>query len=84
MSKKDKKNVKFVEKDIKLSWDFDRYARNHQSIFKGKPKNPYIIITDPNDREYNQEKIKLSHEINSKNCFIAEKSGRKWELSPAI
>lgn len=80
---KEKKEEKFIKKDIKLSGDFSHYVSRHQDIFKGKPKNPYIIITDSSDREYNQEKIKLSREINSKNCFIADKSGSKWELSPS-
>jgi hypothetical protein len=78
-----KKEIKFIEKEIKLSAEFDDYIINHPHVFGNIniPRNPCIIITDPSDKDFNNSKIKLSKEV--KNCFIAEKANGKWILSPA-
>ena len=81
MSNKEKIERKFIEKDIKLSDDFSNYINSHQDVFKNVPKNPCIIITDQNDKDFNASKVRLSKDI--KNCFIAEKTAGKWALSPA-
>ncbi|KKT41904.1 MAG: hypothetical protein UW30_C0003G0004 [Candidatus Giovannonibacteria bacterium GW2011_GWA2_44_13b] len=84
MKNSEKITQRFIKKDIKLSIDFSEYINTHQDIFKDIPKNPCIIITDVNDKDFNEEKLKLSKEIkNKKSCFIAEKAGGKWALSPA-
>jgi len=84
MTNSEKATQRFIMKEIKLSTDFSEYVNKHQDIFNDIPKNPCIIITDANDKDFNEEKLKLSKEIkNKKSCFIAEKADGKWALSPA-
>ena len=73
------KNNTYLRKNIQLSDEFERYIRNHQEVFKGKPKNPCFIVIDASDKKFTERK--LSFIKGSRKCFIAEKKRANWEIS---
>ncbi len=72
----------FVKKDIALSYDFSEYFVRHEEIFEGLPQNPCIIGIDPNDKKFTKEKIAIGKKsTKGRKCYIAQKSGKEWELN---
>lgn len=72
-----------IQKDIALSFDFSKYVARNDNVFEGLPRNPCIIVIDPKDKKINKEKIALGKKVsNGKGCYIAKKTGKKWELGP--
>lgn len=83
-NKKNKKQNEqfFIDKDISLSTDFNRYLAMHEDILKNAPQNPCIVTTDSEDVDYSKRSITIGKKVGNGDCFVAEKKKKTWTLVP--
>ncbi len=70
----------FVQKNIKLSMEFDRYLLDHPELEDMIPNDAYIIITINGDQQFNDSSISMLRNIKSKNIVEARKNKKTWSL----
>ena len=77
-------NSQLVEKNLKLSADFNSYVVQHPSIMRRMPESACIIFESGTDAQLTRENRKLAQEMNSKGkkCYIAKKKKGYWSLRP--
>ncbi len=75
---------KFVEKNIKLSLEFDKYISRNPSAFRKIPSGACIVITVKGDATFNKNSKFIAEKTGKgKQKYIeAKKEGRRWELQP--
>lgn len=73
---------KFVEKNIKLSLEFDRYISRHPSAYKKIPRGACIVFSVKGDEEFNKNSRILVEKTKQQNqrCIEIRKEGAKWML----
>lgn len=79
MSKKD------IQKNFKLSEDFNSYVVRNPKVVKNIPENACIIMTPKNDSKLSEKNLKLAEKIMKKEhkpCFRAMKENQKWKIKP--
>ena len=75
---------KFVEKNIKLSLEFDKYLAKNPKAYNKIPKGACIIITQKGDKIFNKASIAIvrSAKEEKQKCIEARKEGAHWILQP--
>ena len=75
---------KLVEKNIKLSLEFDRYLSKHPGEFDKIPNKACIIITVKGDKKFNLNSKALAQiaKRDKQKCIEARKEGNTWVLEP--
>lgn len=79
MSKKD------IQKNFKLSEDFNNYVVKNPKIVKNIPENACIVMIPKNDPKLTEKNLKLAEKVikrEHKPCFKAVKKNHKWTLEP--
>ncbi len=71
---------KFVQKNIKLSLELDRYLSKHPKALNKIPRGSYIVITKNGDAKFNAESKQLVG--GNKKCIVANKAGSGWTIKP--
>lgn len=73
---------KFVEKNIKLSLEFDKYISRHPSAYKKIPHGSCIVFSVKGDEEFNKNSRMLVGEARQQNqkCIEVRKDGARWML----
>lgn len=72
----------FVQKNIKLSMEFDQYLLDHPELEEKIPNGAYIIITIDGDQQFNESSVSMLRNIQSKNIVEACKNKKTWSLRP--
>jgi hypothetical protein len=76
---------KFIDKNVKLSLEFDSYIARHPELFDNIPDGATVIITLKGDDEFNTASISLVKRSKSKRPVVeAEKSGSVWNIKPLV
>jgi len=73
---------KFVEKNIKLSLEFDKYLTKNPRSFRKIPKGAWVIITVKGDKQFNDNSRSLIQRTrtNHKKVIEARKEGNRWKI----
>lgn len=72
-------STQYIDKNIKLTLELDRYLSNHPSAYNKIPKGSCIVITKDGDPAFNRVSQKIA-EGSSEKCVEARKSGGKWHI----
>lgn len=72
----------FVNKNVKLSLEFDEYVSKHPQLLEYIPNGAYVVITTTNDKKINQANLSLIRNKRSKKVVEARKAGAKWSIRP--
>ncbi len=77
-------STKFLEKNIKLSLELDRYLARNPSAVNRIPRGAYVIVTVKGDGPFNRKaKILLKKVRSGRQKYIeARKDGARWVLEP--
>jgi len=70
---------KFVQKNIKLSLELDRYLSDRPDLIAKIPNGAYLIITVKGDAVFNKNSRSMVGE-RSKKVIEAQKEGSRWTL----
>lgn len=75
---------KFIEKNIKLSLEFDKYLAKNPRAYNKIPKGACIIITQKGDKVFNRASMTIakSAKEEKQKCIEARKEGARWILEP--
>jgi hypothetical protein len=75
---------KFVQKNIKLSLEFDKYLAKHPELYDEIPDGAVIVITLKYDKKFTADSISIvqKQHVAKQPVVKAEKARRKWSLSP--
>lgn len=76
--------IKAIQKNIKLTLDFDRYAIRHMSVYNKVPFGAWLIMTDDKDPLFNKETRSWVKRIPKKKVVEAYKVGRVWKIRPFV
>ena len=79
MSKKD------IQKNFKLSEDFNNYIIKNPKALKSVPENACIVMTPQSDSKLTEKNLKLAEKVMKKEhkpCFRAIKKDREWIVEP--
>ena len=72
----------FVQKNIKLSLEFDKYASHNPKVWNKIPYGAFLIFTVSNDKDFNtwSSGLLTKNERNRKQVIEAHKLGNKWDV----
>lgn len=75
---------KFIEKNIKLSLEFDKYLAKHPRAYNKIPRGACIIITHEGDKNFNKVSMDIARKAKEgkQKCIEARKEGMRWVLQP--
>ena len=75
---------RFVQKNIKLSLEFDDYLTKHPELYDEIPNGAVIVITLKYDKKFTADSISIvkSHHKPKQPVVKAEKAITRWSLSP--
>lgn len=73
----------FIQKNMKLSLDFDSYASRNPKVYDNIPNGSWVVLTVKGDRKFNQESksILINSKVNKNKVVIAHKEGKQWKVS---
>jgi hypothetical protein len=73
----------FVQKNIKLSLEFDDYLTKHPELYDSIPNGAVIVITLKSDKKFSNDSIAIVRKYHTKQPVVqAEKDSSSWSLSP--
>lgn len=74
----------FVEKNIRLSLEFDKYLSKHPKTLEKIPDGACIVITVKGDVSFSRNSMELAEKIKDRKekCIEAKKEGMRWTLQP--
>lgn len=74
----------FVEKNIKLSLEFDKYLAKNPRAYNKIPRGACIVITQKGDKTFNRASMTIAKSAREEKqkCIEARKEGTKWILQP--
>ena len=74
---------KYIDKNILLSIEFDKYIISHPELLASIPKGATIVITLNGDDEFNNASISVIKRSRSKRPVVeARKSDGSWRIAP--
>ena len=71
---------KFIQKNIRLSLEFDRYLSRHPHLIALIPNGAHVIITVKGDRMFNKNSMSLVERDRIHKVIEARKEGARWTL----
>ena len=71
---------KIIQKNIKLSGEFDQYISDSSTAFRRIPDGAYIVITSERDKALSEANISMARSSKSSNFVEAHKAHGKWEI----
>lgn len=69
-----------IQKNIKLSMDFDTYVSKHPRVLGTIPSGAHIIITSNRDKALTEANRAIADGSRSGKFFEARKSDGKWSI----
>ena len=69
---------KLIQKNIKLSGEFDEYVSRHPKISERIPSRAYIVITSSRDASLSAANTVIARNSRSSNFVEAHKSDGRW------
>ncbi|HSW99472.1 MAG TPA: DUF5647 family protein [Patescibacteria group bacterium] len=72
----------FINKNVKLSLEFDNYLVEHPQLFDEIPNGAYIVIAIHDDAKFNSESLSLIKDKRRKKIVEAHRSGSTWRVRP--
>jgi len=76
MSKKD------VQKNIKLSLEFDTYVSHNPKVLDSLPRGSHIIVVSTRDKKLSDENLKIARNSRSGKFVVACKQDHRWNITP--
>lgn len=74
---------KFVQRNIKLSLEFDNYLAKHPELYEAIPDGAFVIIAVKSDKEFTNSSIAIAKKHHTSEPVVkAEKEGSHWHLTP--
>jgi hypothetical protein len=75
---------KFVQKNIELSLEFDRYLQAHPDTLDNIPNKACVVMTVKGDETFNAASRTMAEKAREKKqrCIEAMKVGKNWILQP--
>ena len=70
-----------IQKNIKLSMDFDTYVSNHPRVLNTIPSGAHIIITSTNDKALTEANRSIARGSRSGKFVEAHKSDGSWRIT---
>lgn len=72
----------FVQKNIKLSLEFDEYASHNPKVWNKVPNGAFLIFTVRGDSDFNSwsSNLPTKYERSRKKIIEAHKLGAKWDV----
>jgi hypothetical protein len=71
-----------IEKNIRLSLDFDTFVSRNPRVLNKIPKGAHIIFVSHSDKNLTQENLQIAKNSKSSKFFIASKNNSKWRVAP--
>lgn len=72
----------FINKNAKLSLEFDNYLVTHPQLFEDIPNGAYVVITLNDDAQFNAQSISLIKDKRRKKIVEAHRAGSTWHVRP--
>ena len=71
---------KLIQKNIKLSGEFDEYVSRHPKALERIPSGAHIVITSSRDAGLSAVNTAIARDSRSSNFIEAHKSDGKWHI----
>lgn len=69
-----------IQKNIKLSMDFDTYVSKHPRVLNTIPSGAHIIITSSHDKALSEANRSIAHGSRSGKFVEAHKADGSWRI----
>ncbi len=70
-----------IQKNIKLSSEFDQYVSGSPSAFKRIPNGAHVVITSEKDKALSDANISMARNSRGSNFIEAHKSDDRWKIT---
>ena len=71
---------KIIQKNIKLSGEFDTYISGNTGVLRRIPKGAYIVITSSKDKALSDANISIARDSRTGRFVEAHKSDGRWHI----
>lgn len=80
------KKSTFVEKNLKLGLEFDRYVVCNADVLAKIPRGAHVVITVKGDNAFNRSSMQIVKKVSGIHSRIIEarKEGRKWVIRSLV
>lgn len=69
-----------IQKNIKLSSEFDQYISGNSTAFRRIPNGAHVVITLEKDKVLSDANISMARKSRGSNFVEAHKSDGKWKI----
>jgi hypothetical protein len=69
-----------VQKNIKLSLDFDSYVSKHPKVLNRVPSGAHIVFILTNDKKFSESNLDIARNSRSGRFVVAHKKGSDWKI----
>ncbi len=73
---------KLIQKNIKLSGEFDKYISENPRAFNHVPSGVHVVITSAKDATLSASNISIARSSRSGNFVEAHKTEGSWHIKP--
>lgn len=69
-----------IQKNIKLSLEFDHYVARNPDALKAVPRGADIVITSSRDKKLSDSNLAIARNSRSGRFVVAHKAGNHWTI----
>ncbi len=69
-----------IQKNIKLSLDFDSYVSRNPKVLNRVPTGAHIVFVSSNDKKFSEHNLNIARNSKSGRFMVAHKKGSDWEI----
>ncbi len=76
----------FIQKNIRLSLEFDTYASRNPGVYDKIPNGSWVVLTVRGDEKFNRESRSTVGiaQINKAKVIEARKEGSRWKIAKFV
>ena len=71
---------KNIQKNIKLSLEFDTYISKHPRMLKSLPRGASVILASSSDKRLSKANYAIARSSKSGKFVVASKTGSSWKI----
>lgn len=69
-----------IQKNIKLSLDFDTYISKHPKVLNRVPSGARIVFVSSGDRKFSESNLEIARNSRTGGFVVASKKGSDWKI----
>jgi hypothetical protein len=73
-----------IQKNIRLSHEFDQYVARHPNAYRRIPKGAHIVITSVDDKKLSEANYAIAQSRRGRKLIEAHKTRKGWQIKAFV